>query len=98
MIIVGIAMTARPEKQKEVMQTLLSMIERTLQEKGCMSYQVFQDIEDEYVFSPIKEWEPRENLDRHMRSDRFGILFETKILLAEQQKLQIHTISHWEGI
>jgi len=91
-------MTARPEKRKEVMQTLLSMIEPTLQEKGCLSYQVFQNIEDENVFSLIKEWETREDLDHHMRSDRFGVLFGTKILLSEQQNIQIHTISHSEGI
>ena len=98
MIIVSITMTARPEKQKEVMQTLLSMIEPTLQEKGCLSYQVFQDIEDENVFSLVKEWETREDLDHHMRSDRFGVLLGTKILLNEQQSIQIHTISHSEGI
>ncbi|MFZ0483068.1 MAG: putative quinol monooxygenase [Desulfobacterales bacterium] len=56
MIIVRITMTARPEKRKEVMQTLLSMVEPTLQEKGCLSYQVFQDVDDENVFSMIKEW------------------------------------------
>ncbi|MCW9098430.1 MAG: antibiotic biosynthesis monooxygenase, partial [Ignavibacteriaceae bacterium] len=83
---------------KEVMQTLLSMIEPTLQERGCLSYQVFQDIEDENVFSLIKEWETREDLDHHMRSNRFGVLFGTKILLNEQQNIQIHTISHSEGM
>jgi quinol monooxygenase YgiN len=98
MIIVRITMTARPEKRKEVMQTLLSMIEPTLREKGCLSYQAFQNIEDENVFSLIKEWETREDLDHHMRSDRFGVLFGTKILLTEQQNIQIHTISHSEGI
>ncbi len=45
MIIVSITMTVRPEKRKEVMQTLLSMIEPTLQEKDCLSCQVFQDID-----------------------------------------------------
>jgi quinol monooxygenase YgiN len=98
MIIVRITMAARPEKRKEVMQTLLSMIEPTLQERGCLSYQVFQDIEDENVFSLIKEWETREDLDHHMRSNRFGVLFGTKILLTEQQNIQIHTISHSEGM
>jgi quinol monooxygenase YgiN len=98
MIIVRITMAARPEKRKEVMQTLLSMIEPTLQERGCLSYQVFQDIEDENVFSLIKEWETREDLDHHMRSNRFGVLFGTKILLNEQQNIQIHTISHSEGM
>ena len=98
MIIVRITMTARPEKRKEVMQTLLSMVEPTLQEKGCLSYQVFQGIEDENVFSLIKEWATREDLDRHLRTDRFGVLLGTKILLTEQQNIQIHTISHSEGI
>jgi quinol monooxygenase YgiN len=98
MIILKITMTARPEKRKEVIQTLLSMIEPTLQEKGCLSYEVFQDINDENVFSLIKEWETRGHLDRHMRSHRFGVLFGTKILLAEQQNIQIHTISHSEGM
>ncbi|MDH3566720.1 MAG: antibiotic biosynthesis monooxygenase [Desulfobacteraceae bacterium] len=98
MIIVKITMAARPEKRKEVMQTLLSMIEPTLQEKGCLSYQVFQDINDENVFSLIKEWETREDLDHHMRTDRFSVLLGTKILLNEQQSIQFHTISHSEGI
>jgi quinol monooxygenase YgiN len=66
MVIVRITMTARPEKRKEVMQTLLSMIEPTLQKKGCLSYQVFQDIDDENVFSLIKEWETREDLEHHI--------------------------------
>ena len=98
MIIIRITMTARPEKRKEVMQTLLSMIEPTLQEKGCLSYQVFQGIEDENVFCLIKEWKTRKDLDRHLRTDRFGVLLGTKILLIEQQNIQIHTISHSEGI
>lgn len=98
MIIVRITMTARPEKRKEVMQTLLSMIEPTLQEKGCLSYRVFKDVADENVFSLIKEWETREDLGHHMRSDRFSVLLGTKILLTEQQNIQIHTISHSEGM
>jgi quinol monooxygenase YgiN len=47
-------MTACPEKRKAVTQTLLSMIEPTLREKGCLSYQVFQDIEGENIFRRCK--------------------------------------------
>ena len=91
-------MNVRPEKRKEVIQTLLSMIEPTCQEKGCLGYHVFQNIEDENYFSIIGEWETREDLDRHMRSDRFGILLGTKSLLKEKQGILIYTISHSEGI
>jgi quinol monooxygenase YgiN len=96
MIIVRITMNVRPEKRKEVMQTLLSMIEPTRQEKGCLGYHVFQNTEDENSVSIIGEWETREDLDRHVRSDRFGILLGTKSLLKEKQRILIYTISHSE--
>ena len=97
-IIVRIAMHALPEKQKEVMQTLLSMIESTGKERGCLSHHVFRDIEDENVFSLIDEWETCEDLDQHIRSAKFGVLLGTKSLLCEPLQIEIHTISHSEGM
>jgi quinol monooxygenase YgiN len=95
-IIVRIAMIALPEKQKEVMQTLLSMIESTGKERGCLSHHVLRDIEDENVFSLIDEWETREDLDQHIRSAKFGVLLGTKSLLCEPPNIQIHTVSNSE--
>jgi quinol monooxygenase YgiN len=97
-IIIRIILNALPEKQKEVMQTLVSMIEPTEKEKGCLSYEVFHDIEDKNLFSLIEEWETRDNLKDHMRSDRFGVLLGTKGLLCEPPKIQIHTVSYSEGM
>jgi quinol monooxygenase YgiN len=97
-IIVRIAMNALPEKQKEVMQTLLSMIESTGKEKGCLSHQVFRDIEEENVFSLIDEWETRADLDQHIRSAKFGVLLGTKSLLCEPPDVQIYTVSDSEGM
>jgi quinol monooxygenase YgiN len=96
MLIVRITMNVCPEKRKEVIQTLLSMIEPTRQEKGCLGYHVFQNTEDENYVSIIGEWETREDLDQHVRSDRFGILLGTKSLLKEKQGILIYTISHSE--
>jgi len=97
-IIVRIAINALPEKQKEVMQTLLSMVESTGKEKGCLSHQVFRDIEEENVFSLIDEWETREDLDQHIRSAKFGVMLGTKSLLCEPPNIQIHTISDSQGM
>jgi len=97
-IIVRIIINALPEKQKEVMQTLVSMIEPTGKEKGCRSYEVFRDIEDKNVFTLIEGWETRDDLKLHWRSDRFGVLLGTKGLLCEAPKIQIHTISYSEGM
>jgi quinol monooxygenase YgiN len=98
MIIVRITMNALPEKQKEVMQTLLSMVESTGKEKGCLSHHVFRYIEDAKVFSLIDEWESREDLEQHIRSAKFGVLLGTKSLLCEPANIQIHTVSDSEGM
>ena len=97
MIIVRITMKVLPEKQKEVMQTLLYMIEPVGKEKGCLSYDVFCDMEDNHVFSLIAEWEARGDLDRHIRSERFSVLLGTKSLLEKPSEIKIYTVSHSEG-
>jgi len=96
-IIVRITMKALMEKRTEMMQTLLSMIEPAGKEKGCLSYDVFCDMEDNHVFSLIEEWEAREDLDRHIRSERFSVLLGTKSLLERPSEIKIHTVSHSEG-
>jgi quinol monooxygenase YgiN len=98
MIVVRIIMNVLPEKQKEVLQTLISMIETMGKEKGCLSYQVFRDIENQNVFSLLAEWNTRANLDHHIKSDRFGILLGTRSLLCEPLKIKIFTVSDSEGI
>jgi len=97
-IIVRITMNALLEKRTEVMQTLLSMIEPTENERGCQSCHVFRDIEDKNVFSLIEEWETRQDLDDHIKSDRFSVLLGTKSLLCEAPQIEIHTVSHSEGM
>ena len=98
MIIAITIMNVFPEKQKEVLQTLLSLIEPPAKEKGCLSYGIFCDIEDKNLFNLISEWETRQHLDHHMGSDRFSVLLGTKSLLFEPLKIRIFTVSDSEGI
>ena len=97
MIIIRITMNALLEKRTEVMQTLLSMIEPTENEKGCLSFHAFRDIEDKNGFDLIVEWKTREDLEYFIRSDRFSVLLGTKSLLSEPPQIEIHTISQSEG-
>jgi len=98
MIIVRITMEALREKRTEMEQTLLSMIEPARNEKGCLSYDVFCDINGKTVFNLIEEWETREDLDHHIRSERFSVLLGAKSLLEKNWKMKIHTVSHSEGL
>jgi len=97
-IIVRITMNALAEKRTEVMQTLLSMIRPTENGRGCLSCHVLRNMEDKNVFSMITEWKNREDLDDHIKSDRFSVLLGTKSLLCEPQQIEIHTVSRSEGM
>ncbi|MBN1849335.1 MAG: antibiotic biosynthesis monooxygenase [Deltaproteobacteria bacterium] len=98
MIIFRIIMSVIPQKQKEVMQTLLSMIETAGKEKGCLSFEVFCDIDGKTVFNLIEEWETREDLDHHIRSERFSVLLGTRSLLVKPLEMKIYTVFYSEGI
>jgi quinol monooxygenase YgiN len=97
-IIVRITMNSLLEKRTEVMQTLLSMVEPTENERGCLKSHVFRDIEDKNGFGLIAEWETRKDLDHYIKSDRFSVLLGTKSLLCEPPQIEIHTVSHSEGM
>jgi quinol monooxygenase YgiN len=98
MIVIRIAMNAIPEKQLELLQTLLAMIEPTAKKTGCLSLGVFCDIEDKNRFSLLGEWKTRDDLDRHMTSLQFSVLLGTKALLCKPLEVQILTVSHSEGM
>lgn len=98
MVIISITMNALQEKRTEIMQTLLSMIEPTENERGCLRCRALCDIENKNFFSLIEHWKTREDLNDHLKSDRFSVLLGTKSLLYEPPIIDIHTISLSEGM
>ena len=98
MIIVRIILNSFPEKQKEVMQTLLSMIEPPVDGNGLLSYDIYHDIDDITVFKLTSEWESRRHVNVHLSSERFGILLGINSLLCKPINVQILTVTHVEGM
>jgi quinol monooxygenase YgiN len=98
MIVVRITMNVLPEKQKELVQTLLSMIELTEMEAGCLSFALFCNMEDKNLLNLLEEWQSRKDLDQHLQSDMFGVLLGTKSLLIEPHGIHIYTINRSEGM
>ncbi|MBM9511911.1 antibiotic biosynthesis monooxygenase family protein [Desulfogranum marinum] len=98
MIIVRTILYSLPVKQKEVLQTLLSMVEPPTNGNGLLNYGIYQDIEDETVFKLISEWKTREDVNNHLCSDQFGVLLGSRILLRKAIEVQICTVSRVEGM
>jgi quinol monooxygenase YgiN len=91
-------MNVYPEKQKELVQTLLSMIGSMEKKAGCLSYALFCNMEDRNLLNLLEEWQSRKDLDQYLRSDMFGVLLGTKSLLTEPHGIQIYTIHQSEGM
>ena len=98
MIVVKITMNVFQEKQKELVQTLLSMVGSMENEAGCLSYALFCDIEDKNLLNLLEEWQTRKDLDRHLKSEMFGVLLGTKSLLNEPHGIHIYTVQQSEGV
>jgi len=98
MIVVRITLNILADKQLEMTQTLLSLIEPLDRAKGCKSYSVFCDISDRNRFCLLEEWETREDLDLYIKSRWFGVLLGTKALLSEPLSIRIYTVTHFQGM
>jgi quinol monooxygenase YgiN len=68
MIVARIAMNVLPEKQKELVQTILSMIGPMEKEAGCLSCALFCNVEDKNLLNLFEEWQTRKDLDRHLKA------------------------------
>ena len=81
MVVVMMKMRALPEKCMELKQTLKALIEPNRNEKGCLGYDVFEDIENENHFCLVQRWKRRKDLEAYQQSDRFAVLMGARSLL-----------------
>ena len=93
MILVIIRMKVLAEKRKELSQTIVSLIDSLRKEEGCRRCDFCQSMEDENELSIFEEWDTREELNRHFKSERFRVLRGAMNLLRQPCEMVVHTIS-----
>ena len=94
MILALIKMNVRAEKRKELLQTFQSIVAQMRKENGCVDSNFYQNAENEDNFVLIEEWETRNALDDHLRSDLFMVLMGASSLLSRPPEIMIHTVSN----
>ncbi len=96
-ILATIRMKARSEKRKELLQTILALAGQTREEKGCMRWHFYQDVEDDNAFVLTQEWESQGDLDEHFRSEAFDVLLGGVNLLCDPPEIGLSVSSSTEG-
>jgi quinol monooxygenase YgiN len=94
MILVIIRMKVLAEKRKELFQTIALLIGSLRTQKGCRRCDFCQNIEDENELCILEEWDTRENLNSHLKSERFRVLRGAMSLLEEPYEMMVYTVLH----
>jgi quinol monooxygenase YgiN len=81
------------EKRKELSQTIVSLIGSLRTEMGCRHCDFYGSMEDENELSIFEEWNTREDLNRHLESERFKVLRGAMNLLREPYEMKVHTVA-----
>jgi quinol monooxygenase YgiN len=93
MIIVTLSMTVRPERRHEFKNSILGMLAPTRNEPGCISYCLYEDIENKNSFTLVEEWKTRDDLETHVRTDNYRKLLTLMNLLSVPPKLRFSSVS-----
>lgn len=57
--------------EEQYLKLAQALADKTRAEEGCITYQLFQDINDSSIYTFIEEWTDQKSLDTHMKSEHF---------------------------
>lgn len=84
---------ALPDKVEDVKSVLLSIIEPTRQEDGCIVYELLQNQEDPTDFTFVEKWESQELLNAHLTSVHIAeALSQLKGLVAAEPDIRLYQL------
>jgi quinol monooxygenase YgiN len=74
---------SKPEKVAETKTVLMSLLEPTRQEAGCISYILLQNNEDPAKFTFVEEWDNAACLQAHLKTPHVSAAFEKMPVLLD---------------
>lgn len=98
MILATLRMNVQPERRSDLLETMRGMLEPVRVERGCISYCLYEDVEDRNTFILVEEWKTQSDLERHIRTDNQRRILALMDILSEQPDLQFNTVSHTSGM
>lgn len=85
---------ARPGKEADVRRELLSLVEPSRKDDGCLNYDLHQAIDNPAMFLFHENWTSKAHLDRHLQKpDLQAVLGRVGQMTAEPPQITL-----WEKI
>jgi quinol monooxygenase YgiN len=77
-------------KVAEYKQQTVKLIEETRKEKGCIAYDLCEDMDNPNILTFIEKWEDKKSLDAHMKTAHFLEIVPKVKALRESAELNIY--------
>jgi quinol monooxygenase YgiN len=98
MIQATIRMEIPPQKSSDALKVLRSMAETSGFQPGCLSCNIYGDLQEKNVLMLEEVWRSEEELNRHLRSEEYLNLLLVLEMSLKQPEIRFHTILSTSGI
>jgi len=98
MILSTLRITAASGQEDDVAFTLASLLGPTRVEPGCEGCHIYADVTADNVWIMQTEWRTWEELNRHLRSDRYRQILALMELSAAPPDVRFHEVCETVGI
>ncbi len=98
MIQASFRIVAPPRKREEILEVLLCLKGPTEVTRGCRSCRVLQDADHHDALTYLVQWESEEEVESHLRSERFRRLLPYIEMSVEPPQVDFSTIDQVRGI
>ncbi len=98
MIQATIRMIIPSKKRDEALRILRSMVEQWRDETGCLSCNIYGDLQEKDVLMLEEVWRSEEDLVLHLRSNKYRNLLLVLEMALKQPEIKFNTISSSKGI
>lgn len=65
---------------------------------GCISCRFYQDVNDSDAVLLVEEWKTRQDLEQHLKSDRYRIVLSLLDMSEKPPEFKLCTIQKTEGL
>ena len=98
MIIATLRIKVPGDRRKEFLDSARLIMGPTKVQPGCIDCKFYQDLDDPDAILFVEEWESRENLEHHIKSESYRIILSLMELSDEAPEIRMNTISKTEGL
>ncbi len=98
MIIVTLKLKVVPQKRRDVIQMVHTIIGPTLVQSGCLHCGFYSNTQNDDELILLEKWESEEVMERHIRSNDFRKVIAAMETVIEPPEITFFTVASTEGM